>query len=385
MKNLSLLFLSIFCVQVANAAAPNVSEYAFEQKVNTLFDAKKMVGIELTEDVISNNDVDFSRLQLVNDQNEEVPFTLFDIPATQVDKLETLKVSSARNNVSPSNLLDDNRLTKFAFDEKSDGAEASTIWLDFGEIVYLHRLELWPVDTANIPGYELKGGVREDQLKTIKRKTAFQTFTDLDFPPLRYMEIRLWGNNIRLEDVNLYVKPKALIYFEAEPSARYRVLFGNPAVNSKRYLERVSEPLEVDIMAKTSKTAFNPLSNEDIDGDGVINTEDNCVFVENKNQKDRDEDKIGDKCDNALEAKNYNQSDIDRDGKGDIIDNCKLIENPDQSDRDRDGRGDACDTRAVDGDSATISGEKNWFWFGLIGAALIGVVAFIVGSKQKKK
>lgn len=54
---------------------------------------------------------------------------------------------------------------------------------------------------------------------------------------------------------------------------------------------------------------------------GVLNEEDNCPLVANRNQEDRDND-----------------------GRGDICDNCPEDSNPDQLDQDMDLVGDACDT-----------------------------------------
>lgn len=59
----------------------------------------------------------------------------------------------------------------------------------------------------------------------------------------------------------------------------------------------------------------------DTDGDGIIDTEDNCPYSSNQPQADFDNDSIGDGCDN-----------------------CPLIANTDQADADSNGVGDACDT-----------------------------------------
>ncbi|MEE2828994.1 MAG: thrombospondin type 3 repeat-containing protein [Myxococcota bacterium] len=72
---------------------------------------------------------------------------------------------------------------------------------------------------------------------------------------------------------------------------------------------------------------------EDADGDGVLNSDDNCPNEPNPDQADLDGDSFGDACD----------LDDDADGQPDLADNCPTVSNPDQADLDLDGAGDACD------------------------------------------
>src|SRR5690606_16296412 len=93
----------------------------------------------------------------------------------------------------------------------------------------------------------------------------------------------------------------------------------------------------------------------DTDGDGVVDTSDNCRSVANPGQQDDDDDGIGNACDNCPQAANVSQSDSDGDGIGDacddsdgdgvvdVVDNCRLVANADQADGDGDEIGDACD------------------------------------------
>ena len=102
---------------------------------------------------------------------------------------------------------------------------------------------------------------------------------------------------------------------------------------------------------------------KDVDGDGILDGEDNCPSVSNSDQRDVDGDTLGDVCDNCASRANANQLDVNKNGIGDvceeegydatrdgdgdgipdIADNCPELSNPDQADLDRDGVGDACD------------------------------------------
>lgn len=74
----------------------------------------------------------------------------------------------------------------------------------------------------------------------------------------------------------------------------------------------------------------------DTDGDGHVDTADNCVDVANADQLDTDLDDEGDACD----------GDDDGDLVPDEDDNCPLLSNAGQADSDGDRVGDACDATA---------------------------------------
>jgi parallel beta-helix repeat protein len=67
---------------------------------------------------------------------------------------------------------------------------------------------------------------------------------------------------------------------------------------------------------------YDPPSGEDTDGDGILDTCDNCPDEVNPGQQDSDSDGNGDICDNCPANANPDNSDIDGDGAGDICDQC---------------------------------------------------------------
>ena len=75
----------------------------------------------------------------------------------------------------------------------------------------------------------------------------------------------------------------------------------------------------------------------DTDGDGILDSADNCPLTANADQTDSDGNGMGDACDSG-------GADTDGDSIEDFFDNCVDDPNPSQSDTDGDGIGDACDT-----------------------------------------
>ena len=110
----------------------------------------------------------------------------------------------------------------------------------------------------------------------------------------------------------------------------------------------------------------------DADGDGVCGDVDNCLNTPNADQADGDGDGVGDACDNCPATPNPDQADADGDGVGDVCegdsdgdgvadddDNCPATPNSGQEDADGDGLGDACDNcpDAANADQADGDGD----------------------------
>lgn len=136
--------------------------------------------------------------------------------------------------------------------------------------------------------------------------------------------------------------------------------------NPGHYLTRDEFPVDEDVWFTPDgvaqgkddvvEAALDWIMLQDSDGDGLLNSEDNCPAVHNPDQADADADSVGDLCDNCISINNPDQDDLDLDAIGDMCDddidgdyvlndddNCPLIANESQSDSDDDGIGNSCD------------------------------------------
>ena len=89
----------------------------------------------------------------------------------------------------------------------------------------------------------------------------------------------------------------------------------------------------------------------DSDGDTIIDDDDNCPYIANIDQADYNQDGIGDVCED--------NNDADDDGYPDDIDNCPTVPNSDQLDSDGDGIGDACE-EDTDNDGIIDDDDNCW-------------------------
>jgi hypothetical protein len=91
-------------------------------------------------------------------------------------------------------------------------------------------------------------------------------------------------------------------------------------------------------------------SDPDTDGDGIVDSVDNCDSVINPGQENNDGDAQGDVCD----------ADDENDGVNDDVDNCQFTPNPSQENNDLDAQGDACDADD-DNDGVNDGGDNCQF------------------------
>ena len=127
-------------------------------------------------------------------------------------------------------------------------------------------------------------------------------------------------------------------------------------VNSEDNCMRTPNPSQLNSDDDNQGDACDP----DDDNDNILDANDNCPITANTDQFDSDlevgiGDGVGNACDNCPLNLNAGQQDSNNNGVGDLCDdpdndnfpgpgdNCPLIFNPDQTDADQDGVGDVCD------------------------------------------
>jgi hypothetical protein len=341
MKNIILTLSTAFFIQTVFAGIPTLTEFPFQRDITVSSTGQTEIFLE--ESLLNEVNEKFSNFDIFDENNNEVPFSLFFKDFNVLKNTKVVDVSSQKESLSQY-LIDDNVFTTFRFDEKTDGKDPSWALIDLGEMRPINQLKIFTPETGMTIRYiEILGGKTKDDLKTIFSKRSFATISDFASPEVRFVKVLFWGTNVKIDDIRITASARAKAYFNAEKQKNYKILYGGEKVDLIRYQKRITKEAKAPLFGILSKQKANPIAPKDFDNDGFDSENDNCPFLANPSQKDTDGDRVGDECDNAKDIKNSRQIDTDRDGVGDILDNCKFDANADQSNVDNDQFGDVCD------------------------------------------
>ncbi len=169
-------------------------------------------------------------------------------------------------------------------------------------------------------------------------------------------------NEITFVEKNTPHNVKKFVRFIAQPQVAYDIYYNTKtpvSVDNGEMPHLFAQSGERVHTVMPTVTKENPLYKKaDTDGDGVVDSADNCVRVPNADQVDKDGNGAGDACE-----------DFDRDGVINAQDNCPNVANQTQTDTDHDGLGDACD-----GTEDRITAKHRWIPY-----VTIALVCVIVG------
>ena len=194
--------------------------------------------------------------------------------------------------------------------------------------------------------------------------TASQWLIDLTYAqPLRI-------NEILVNPAGSQVTSGEALRFLVQPNQTYRIYFNadrHVSINTGE-MPNLANDQGVKKIASLPTIANSLFAPADVDGDKVIDVNDNCVNIPNADQVDVDGNGRGDACD-----------DFDRDGVINLEDNCSNQPNVSQVDTDGDKIGDECDP-----DESRLTEKYPLLpWLGIGFAGLVIVVLFALSFRRK--
>lgn len=347
-----LLLLSLLVVPLAQAN----SAYQYQSPIynNGAVGPSWLAIPERVKEVAASYD-----LRIQDQTGEEVPYALFtENHANKIEGAEALLSSSVRapyNNISYKleHLFDGDFSTSFAADHLVDQG-SSFLVIDLGEAQYSHQVDI----ESDSEWSELKIDISQDRERWQSIKTSGgEHYAEYAETYARYLRLQFnYKDGLELKEISILGGSDARLLFEVEKNKTYTLYYGSPNATKPNY-DTSHLYTNVDTPSVGLGERFrNSNYNADLDGDGIDNTSDNCVYMANPEQEDTDHDLLGDACDNAPNDQNKSQFDYDEDGIGDDADNCPRIANPDQLDQDLDGIGYPCDD---DDEDFVINAEDN--------------------------
>lgn len=290
---------------------------------------------------------------------------------------ETLSFHVTENSSSHGNvddLVDGKYLNTVEFDIDTDDGEAYVI-LDAGKDVTLSRFNLSLGNSVATPNYFALYAFENGQWSTVVANKYMSSLSN-SFPETTAQQWKLELQHSQ----PLYVRELSFYESKVTSSGAYLIWLARPGESYALYTDAATytkvsteeggnlsrdAALEATLDAAEENALF---IEPDVDEDGVIDLEDNCVSVSNTDQTDLDKNDLGDACE-----------DHDGDSVIDSEDNCPEHANRLQKDADGDGIGDECDDA-----ESRLTENLPWLPWAAMGAAGLIVMLVVVASLRKR-
>ncbi|MFT7184041.1 MAG: hypothetical protein ACI9QC_000367 [Oceanicoccus sp.] len=274
------------------------------------------------------------------------------------------------------NLFDEDYSSFTYFDLDEDEGEAYMIFessehLTSSELVLSLAKEVARPDEIALFSYS--GEVLDEWITLIARTDL--TSSSVTFPETTASKwkVEFWHSQpLQMTEMTLTDKNK-------EEGASHLVWLGRPGETYELYIDAAiytnisaeeggtlerEDALEATLGEKESNALF---VEPDKDEDGLIDSEDNCIYVVNADQTDVDQNGLGDVCE-----------DHDGDGIQDGEDNCPDFANKNQKDSDGDGLGDVCDD-----EESRLTENLPWLPWLAMGLAATVILAIVIKTVRK--
>jgi hypothetical protein len=288
----------------------------------------------------------------------------------------SLNVADGNYNGNLKYLYDNNYLTYVDFPITSSEQAKVRIVLNSQSPITSSRLNVYLDTNVELPEtIEIRALVDNEERIIVAEKRMYQQSIDflkttsnkwiITFKfsqPLRISELKLVQDNatkITNRSIRFLAQPKHQYYLYLDPDRPVDIFTkeGGDLESAKNVFVLSSVPLSI------KNPSYVP---SDIDDDGIIDINDNCPSVYNKDQQDINKNGIGDACE-----------DFDNDGIINVYDNCPNNPNRNQEDTDGDKIGDVCDP-----EESRLTEKYPWIpWIGIIFAGAVVIILFILTAK----
>jgi hypothetical protein len=278
-------------------------------------------------------------------------------------------------------LFDNNNFTYVDFPLPSSGQGKVQIVLISQSPITSSRLNVYLDNNVELPEtVEIRAFVNDKERIIVAERRMYQQSIDflkttsnkwiITFKfsqPLRITELKLMEDNaiqITNRFIRFLAQPNHHYYLYLDPDRPVYVLTQESVTQESGDLESAKNVFVLPFSPPSIKNpAYAP---SDVDSDGIIDVNDNCPFVANKDQKDLNKNGIGDACE-----------DFDNDSIINAYDNCPNNPNRDQKDTDGDKIGDVCDP-----EESRLTEKYPWIpWLGIIFAGAVVIILFVLTAK----